>query len=772
MREARKAARNAQEVAEQRGIEAEPAELPGADLPLTTAQELWTEASRVAGVYRKALQILERDTENLARERDQLQAKTAKQDQDQAGLVRDTLQLAADQARLAADRADLEKELAALRRRTQEVAEWAAQTRQERIDSAAGFMDLERQHQRRLDEQRAAMDQDIDRSRAEAASAVARERSELDELRQHSATELEAQRAELEEQRRALRSEQNMLRAMAENEQENEDLARQRAELAVAAELQRRQLKIDQLTQTHETVKAHADRLREELDRRDAAARDAGHEDPARLQQQIRLLNEDNSRLRAQLANSLTIEDQQLITRLREDNALQAQQILALEHQCASLRTENNLYLISTTEVEELREHRDHLQHSISTHRKLLREKQEEVDSLLGGERAPRPFPGLDELDAEPGLQTARPTNRKTPDLDDLLDHIQRHIHADRILSSASSPLSFDKRDLRCLLGGLAMSRLHLLQGISGIGKTSLPKAFARAIGADYAVVEVQAGWRDRADLVGHLNAFERRYYETTFTKAVYQAGCAAHQDRPFFVILDEMNLAHPEQYFADILSGLENTGEQIRLQLSNQVLEPAPQHLSRQRGTHLPVPPNVWFFGTSNHDETTVQFADKTYDRANVIELPATPPAISPQPPQQRQPVSLKALEDAFDRAHRQHGDASEQILHFLREHLVQPMRDDFKLGWGPRLERQIRGYAPVVVAAGGSVGEAADHVIATRIVRKLRNRYALKDSDLRSLRNIVESSWPSLVRGTVTADNGPTATLALLDELAEARG
>jgi predicted kinase len=70
------------------------------------------------------------------------------------------------------------------------------------------------------------------------------------------------------------------------------------------------------------------------------------------------------------------------------------------------------------------------------------------------------------------------------------------------------------------------MSRLHLLQGISGTGKTSLPIAFASAIGAGCKAIEVQAGWRDRQDLIGHYNAFEKKFYESEFLLALYRAGC------------------------------------------------------------------------------------------------------------------------------------------------------------------------------------------------------------------------------------------------------
>src|SRR6185437_4539443 len=75
----------------------------------------------------------------------------------------------------------------------------------------------------------------------------------------------------------------------------------------------------------------------------------------------------------------------------------------------------------------------------------------------------------------------------------------------------AQQGLFYSDHDIRSLLGGLAMSRLHILQGISGTGKTSLPVAFAKSICAGYSVIGVQAGWREHQDLIGHYNVFEQR---------------------------------------------------------------------------------------------------------------------------------------------------------------------------------------------------------------------------------------------------------------------
>jgi hypothetical protein len=124
-------------------------------------------------------------------------------------------------------------------------------------------------------------------------------------------------------------------------------------------------------------------------------------------------------------------------------------------------------------------------------------------------------------MDGDEELQTAGPTRGSLVNLERFVNDVRHRIADNR---TTGKSLYYSERDLRCFLGGLAMSRLHLLQGISGTGKTSLPIAFARAIGAGCKVIEVQAGWRDRQDLLGHFSAFERKFYESEFLLALYRA--------------------------------------------------------------------------------------------------------------------------------------------------------------------------------------------------------------------------------------------------------
>jgi hypothetical protein len=291
--------------------------------------------------------------------------------------------------------------------------------------------------------------------------------------------------------------------------------------------------------------------------------------------------------------------------------------------------------------------------------------------------------------------------------------------------------------------------------------------AFARAVGTQFKdddnLIQVQAGWRDPQDLVGHYNAFEKRFYEQKFLRALYRAATPLWSDAIHIIVLDEMNLSHPEQYFSDMLSTLEQPIDKRFIELMTHGAPQAPQLFID--GKRLKVPENLWFVGTANHDETTKDFADKTYDRAQVMEFAHRPVPFAVTPPHARlKPLSHKQLQRAFAKAQKDQGDVAEQVSRFLDEELRELLRREFGVGWGPRLEEQLKRYCPVVVAAGGSAGEAADHLLAMRLLRKLKNRHDNRQDQLERLLDRIQESWPRLGKGP-----GPAKSDAiLLGELA----
>lgn len=136
--------------------------------------------------------------------------------------------------------------------------------------------------------------------------------------------------------------------------------------------------------------------------------------------------------------------------------------------------------------------------------------------------------------------------------------------------------------------------------------------------------LSVRPDWRDGTSLLGYYNPLTQTYEWTDFLRFVLNAVDNLNSDRPvaWFVILDEMNLAHVEYYFADLLSVLESgrdtrgfTTEPIRLTYPDTVVNDTPP-------TEIHLPPNLYILGTVNMDETTHAFSPKVLDRAFTMEL------------------------------------------------------------------------------------------------------------------------------------------------------
>lgn len=370
------------------------------------------------------------------------------------------------------------------------------------------------------------------------------------------------------------------------------------------------------------------------------------------------------------------------------------------------------------------------------------------VDDLTQSQQSDKPFPEMAWMDTASNLDWIK--DRKAtelnlpelavPDLKKFAVELQHRIAQ----AEEGATLHFRLEDIQLLIAGLAMSQLHIFQGISGTGKTSLAKAFAKAMGGHCTDIAVQAGWRDRDDLLGHYNAFEKRFYERDCLQGLYRAQTDAYKDRCNIILLDEMNLSRPEQYFAEFLSALEKNDPRDRLiSLSESQLPNAPALLVE--GRRIRVPHNVWFVGTANHDETTNEFADKTYDRAHVMTLPRHEAGfkIETKP---KASFSYGSLMERFDGAVAQNADEVEELLAELTTGpLTSILQDRFDLGWGNRLERQAMRFVPVYMASGGRKEDALDHLLASRVFRrgKVTGRYDATIDDLAAIEQALSTVW-----------------------------
>jgi dynein-related subfamily AAA family protein len=691
------------------------------------------------------------------------QAETARKRADARYAALDKRQdkLDADLARLAEDRAEHDWRLDDLQRREEAVDadEKRLTEARERLagleqEARRGFAAYRREQldalQRELDERRA----DFERDQREAEA-------ERDGWRAQRRQELLAARAELEEREGALdrkelehRRLERRLSARAEHlGQEVDDRIREKlAGLQTELELARQQAA--GCRQEADAMRDLAERRAAELARFHAAEAELNGMSLPAVVERLGSLDRENRDLRDALtANPLKDREKaaELEARLH-DLLVEREEML---RQNTQLRRHVTASMISATE----RENAHMINKALERQNKVLTEEIDQQSRKLM-ELTSRitdspPFPACSGMDENETYQV-------TPSLDGGPIQLRDFVARVRVRLATDLKLYYSEADLRCFVAGLAASRLHLLQGISGIGKTRLPEAFAQIIGAGRQTVAVAAEWRSPQDLLGYYNPFEHKFYETEFTQSLYRARLPLFRDKPFIVVLDEMNLSHPEQYFSDLLSAMErkesDPHERQLLQLMTAPASPAPRLL--HDGRALELPDNVWFIGTANNDETTVRFAEKTYDRAHVLELPPKPLRFSPSEARPLTPVSYKSLMDAFHLAEKADHDGTDKVLTFLDDGLGDRLRGDFGVSWGSRLERQARRFVPVTVAAGGDLGEAADHLLATKVLRKLIGRVEIAPAELRELRSEVEALWPAAFSGTA-----PAKSLRLLD-------
>lgn len=623
-------------------------------------------------------------------------------------------------------------------------------------------------HRRQIDEERSAFEDelrtrraDLDRElsalRQKAETEIATERDALDAELAEARTQLEKDRATVAAEAKHVREKRRDVELDTELLAEDREAFEDKVAQCAAHDIEIKEGENRALTERLTAARAECDRLAQQLAEREEADRRFGAETPEQVMDRLRNLEKERDRLRKALGSRPSVEATQRLEELERQKELWESDRRQFLAELSEVRQEAARKRIAVTELESLRDEKRSLESANALLRETNNQLRTEVDALVKRAEGKSPFPSCSEMDTDDELQSTRPTTDSIPDLTEFAHTLRHRMAWD---PQTDKELYYSEEDVRSFLGGLAMSRLLLLQGISGTGKTSLPLAFARAIGAGNTLVEVQAGWRDRQDLIGHFSTFERRFYESEFLQAIYRASSPLYQDTPFIIVLDEMNLSHPEQYFADLLSALEQDQQRQCLVLMTAPV-PSPPQLLTEGGKKLPIPPNVWFVGTANHDETTRDFADKTYDRAHVMELPRNREAFQRQEFQSQDSVSLEALTRAFKAATEKHQLEASKAYKFLQASLGDILGQRFRVGWGNRLERQMNSYVPVVVSAGGSIGEATDHILAMKLLRKIRDRHDNRPEDIVALRNRIQEEWCQLDKKAE-----PTRSLSLLRE------
>ena len=271
----------------------------------------------------------------------------------------------------------------------------------------------------------------------------------------------------------------------------------------------------------------------------------------------------------------------------------------------------------------------------------------------------------------------------------------------------------FYKTDMiRLFIASLASTRLVILQGISGTGKTSLAYAWGKFLSHDSCVASVQPSWRDRTELFGYFNEFTKKFNETEVLKELYMAG---YTDDIYTVILDEMNISRVEYYFAEMLSILEmpNKDEWI-VEVVPSVWKNDPINLLEGK---LKIPPNVWYIGTINNDDSTFMVTDKVYDRAMPLDINDKGQVFTPDDIES-QDINYTYLNNLFEVAIA-NNQISEETLAKIEE-MDNYVIQHFRIAFGNRIVMHMKKFVPVYVGCGGDEVDGIDYFIARKILRK----------------------------------------------------
>ena len=276
--------------------------------------------------------------------------------------------------------------------------------------------------------------------------------------------------------------------------------------------------------------------------------------------------------------------------------------------------------------------------------------------------------------------------------------------------------LYYDINDIRRFIAGMAVSKILILQGMSGTGKTSLAHAFGEFVDNRSTVIPVQPMWKERTDLIGYYNEFTRRFNETLLLEKMYEANYSGDM---YVTVLDEMNIARVEYYFAEFLSLLElpNPDERYLTVVS----DTWPSDPAGLKDGRIKLPVNMWFIGTANNDDSTFAISDKVYDRAMILNLdekserfvaPRTKPT----------PITAENFKRLTYEAMQEYELTGRNLKRL--EELDKYLISHFHITFGNRIMKQIRQYVPVYVGCGGEELEALDDILSKKIIRKLETQ------------------------------------------------
>lgn len=292
-----------------------------------------------------------------------------------------------------------------------------------------------------------------------------------------------------------------------------------------------------------------------------------------------------------------------------------------------------------------------------------------------------------------------------------------------------------------------------VLAGPSGVGKSSLPQLYAEALGQRQELLQiaVRPDWLDDRQVLGSFNPLNGRYESapTGLTEHLIHAAEDWRLQRGgiFLVLLDEMNLARVEHYFARFLSIMERRPDERSVELFSRTQENPGDPMARYRV--LSVSPNVRFVGTVNLDETVHFFSPKVLDRCSIVGIPSAPLDVSLQPQVSAKDLGLRAVAwNAFESWCRPASDCPSGITQLLQ--VFDGSLRNARSSLGYRSLQRARTFA------AGAKGLMSDDAITDQVIFQFvlpRVRLVQRDS-----KRIIDD-----LRQHVTQEKHPRSTAAV---------
>ena len=323
-------------------------------------------------------------------------------------------------------------------------------------------------------------------------------------------------------------------------------------------------------------------------------------------------------------------------------------------------------------------------------------------------------FPALSTMDEDYGGYSIEQIESDDLSLKELCERFRNYL-------AKEEKLYFDIDTIRVFISAFATSHFMILEGLSGTGKSSLPRYFAKFANANLLFVPVQTTWRDKTSMIGYFNDFSKTYTETDFLLHLYHANY--NPDQIHIFVLDEMNISRVEYYFADFLSVLEYPVDEWKLRLMQLPFGFIPPAKLDQG--FIQIPDNSYFVGTANKDDSTFSIADKVYDRAITIDFDYRNVAFEPEGDCSPITLSKSKLHSLYEEALNVDANkmTSEDYAKF--ESVTELVYELFDITFGNRILNQIDNLVPVFMACGGTKEDVLDFLLTRKVLVKIEGRF-----------------------------------------------